>query len=150
MNKHTKLNALKTAMIRSKRDNGEEFYHFDDGDEKTHEEIKELKDLFLEHMNVADIDYEIFSRACDVMTEVYEDAHPSQEKAEEDIYDRASDSASVYTHDRLAYLSPLNEDEISQTMREYGEHSIATSCAIWYDKQVEQAAIILNNWVHTR
>lgn len=38
--------------------------------------------------------------------------------------------------------------DISAIMGEYGEDSISTACAIWYDRQVEQAAIIIKDWIN--
>lgn len=151
MDKRTKISALKTAMTNSKRDDGTEFYHFADGDESTHEEIKELKDLYLEHYEVRDLDYQIFSEACDMLTEIYNDEEQEKDGSDftiDQIYERSSDSASVYTDMRLSYLSMWNEDEISDTMRNTGTHSIADACAIWYDSQLEQAALVINEWVN--
>lgn len=136
-----KIASIATAMTRSKRDDGTEFFHFTDT------APEELKNLYLEHYDVRDLDYEIFSGACDIVAEVYE-SHPTQEKAEEDIYERASDYASVYTSDRLAYLNMWNESDVSDLMHEYGMRSIADACAAWYDRQTEQAAIIISNWIH--
>lgn len=83
------------------------------------------------------------------MAEVYEDKPKvSDNEVTDEIYEGASDSASVYTNERLAYLNNQNESDISDVMSEYGEHSIANACAIWYDRQVEQAAIIIKDWVN--
>ncbi len=145
MTKAEKIAGLGSYMTTSKRDDETVFNHF------TETTPHELEDLFLEHYNVKDLDYEIFGRALDIVSEAYEGkAHDegSDGRVEEEIYDAASDSASVYTSDRLAYLDNQNEDEISKTMREYGETSIANACAIWYDRQVEQAAIIIIDWVN--
>lgn len=143
MTRQEKIAVLAKAMTRSKRDDESEFYHFTD------EAPEELKDLFLEHYNVDDLDYETFDRACDIVREVYDDKpEATDDEATEEIYERASDQASVYTADRLAYLNMRNEDEVSQTMREYGMTSIADACAAWYDRQVEQAAIIIKDWVN--
>lgn len=143
MTKEEKIAGLSKFMTRSKRDaegerEGEEFYHFTD------EAPEELKDIFLEHYNVKDIDYETFSRALDIVSEIYADG---ADDVVDEIYQRAPDSASVYNGARLAYLDAWNEEEISQLMREYGEHSIATACALWYDKQVENASCIIDGWI---
>lgn len=146
MTKKEKIAALKTAMKTSKRDDrdgGTEFYHFAEG------APEELKDLYLEHYEVRDTDYEAFDRALDIVREVYEDKpEATDDEATEDIYERAPDSASVYTGARLSYLDVWNEGEISDVMREYGMHSIADACAAWYDRQVEQAAIIIKDWIN--
>ena len=147
MTKEQKIKALETAMTQSERDGNKDdtFYHFLDN------APEELKDLYLEHYNVRDLDYQIFSEACDLVSECYHDNDANNDGAnfvEDMIYERASDKASVYTADRLAYLSMHNEDEVSEIMREYSEPSIATACAIWYDKQVEQASIIIHQWIN--
>lgn len=148
MTKKEKIKSLAIAMTRSSRkdDPEEEFYHFTDT------APEELKDKFLEHFEVRDTHYEIFSKACDIMAEIYGKEHKVsgkmlQEVIEGNIYDRSADSASVSTTDRLGYLDMWNEEEVSQIMREYGEYSIATACAIWYDKQVEQACFIIKDWI---
>ena len=51
----------------------------------------------------------------------------------------ADGSASVYTSERLAYLYPINQQEISDIMREYSLGDIATACAVWYDSMVAHA-----------
>lgn len=120
-------------MTQSEREGGEKFYHFTD------EAPKGLKDEFLKHYNVNNLDYQMFSTACDIVSEIYHDIKENDavDAVEEMIYERCSDSASIITYDR-----------ISDIMHEYGELSIATACAIWYDKQVEQAAIIIKDWVN--
>lgn len=141
MNKENKLAAVAVAITKSTRSDGTEFYHFADGAPES------LRDLFLEHYSVRDLDYQTFGRACDVVAEVYAEKPKDITEA---IYERSADSASVYTADRLAYLDLHNEDEISELMRECGEHSIATACAMWYDRQVEQAAILISEWVEAK
>jgi hypothetical protein len=143
LTKKQKIEALGTYMTYSKREDGTGFHHFTDN------APEELKDLYLEHYEVRDIDYDTFSTALDIVSEIYGDKpEATEEEATDDLYERASDSASVYTADRLAYLDIWNEDEISELMREYGEHSIATACAIWYDRQVEQAGAIIIGWIN--
>lgn len=144
MTKQEKIESLDKAMTTSKR-SGEEtaFHHFTDT------APKELIDLFLEHYDVNDLDYKVFSTACDLVHDMYFDQpEASGDDAEQAIYERANDIASVYTADRLAYLNVQNEYEISQMMKEY-DMGIADVCAAWYDRQVEQAAIIINGWVNT-
>lgn len=145
MNKTEKVAILNTTMMQSnRRDNPEEKYtHFTDT------APRELTDLYLENYEVRDLDYEIFSDACDLVRELYDENKDWSDEAITDaIYDRASDSASVYTAARLAYLNIWNQDEISDTMREYNTDDIATACAIWYDRQIEQAAIIIKDWIN--
>lgn len=143
MTKKEKIKSLATALTQSERDGEENFYHFTD------DAPEELKDEFLKHYNVDDLDYEMFSRAADIVAEVYEDKpKATDDEATDDIYERASESASIMTYDRLQYLNNNTEGEISDIMHEYSERSIATACAIWYDKQVEEMAIIIKDWVN--
>lgn len=144
MTKSEKIASLDAAMTVSKRNDDTEFDHFTDT------APKELQDLFLEHFEVRDVDYEIFDRACDIVSEIYSDKpDATEEEATEEIYERASDSANVYTSIRLDYMNMWNEQEISEIMREYDLSSIADACAVWYDRQVEQAATLINEWVNT-
>ncbi len=148
MTKQEKIAALSGAMEQRKRDEGEEFYCF------SNTAPRELTDLFLEHYEVRDVDYEIFSRACDIVSEAYAeyadigDGKNEEDYIEQQIYECANDSANVYTAVRLGYLNIWNEDEISELMNETGETSISIACAIWYDRQVEQAAVIINEWIN--
>lgn len=145
MEKKEKIAVLGKCMTRSTRDDGTTFYHFTD------EAPEELKKLYLEHYDVRDIDYETFSRACDLVSDCYNDNEQEKDGLDfvtDMIYERASDSASVMTYDRLQYLDNWNESDISEIMREYDMRSIADACAVWYDRQVEQAAIIISEWIN--
>lgn len=149
MTKLEKIAVLSDAMTQSKREDGTEFYHFTD------KAPEELKSLYLEHYNVAELDYETFSQACDIVSEIYKEFKGTEKVGGDiegdiidEIYERSSDSASVYTSVRLGYLNNQNESDISDYMKEYGVHSIAETCAIWYDKQVEQQALIIKDWIN--
>ncbi len=153
MTKQEKLKSLEAAMTTSKREGEEDsFYHFSDS------APEELKNLFLEHYEVRDIDYETFSRACDIVSEVYaeysgDDTGKDEQEASEDdkitdaIYERSSDSANPYTAVRLAYLNVWNQDEVADYVRDL-HVDVATGAAYWYDKQVEQQAIIIKDWIN--
>lgn len=111
---------------------GEVFNHFTDT------APQELRDLFLENFEVKDLDYEIFSRACDDVAEVdLRDLEGSE---------FTGDFASVYTFDRLQYLDNNNQDEISEYVKSY-EVDIATACAIWYDERVNSACGLIRDYV---
>lgn len=154
MTKKEKLASLETAMMWSTRgaakegqldSEGEEYCHFSDS------APEELKELFMEHYEIRDLEYEIFKKACDLVSEIYTDTPTiAEDKATEEIYERACDRASVFTSDRLSYLNLWNENEISETMQEYSLKSISDACAVWYDRQVEQAACIINEWVNKK
>jgi len=139
MTKQEKINVLTTAMKQSERDDKTEYYHF------TPEAPEELQNLFLEHYEIRDIDYMIFSRACDVVNEAYRSEYKN---IDDGIYEQASDSASYYTAERLTYLNIWNQDEISDMIKNEGAGDIATACAMWYDRQVEQASFIINEWIN--
>ena len=139
--KNEKLAQLASAMTTKKRDEGEEFVCFTDNAPRP------LADIFLEHYEVRDLDYQIFSRACAVVHEVYED-NPAiaYDDAVDEISERSQESASVYTDVRLSYLSIWNEEEVSQMIKEY-DLGIADLCAVWYDRQVKEAALLIHDWV---
>ncbi len=141
MTKKEKIAVLEKAMTVSKRDDGSTWTHF------TEEAPEELKDLFLEHYNVRELDYDTFSEACDVVSEVYADMpKATDDQATEAIYERSSDRASYYNDDRLEYVTIWNQDEVADIVRESG-CDVATAGAIWYDRQVEQASIIIKDWI---
>lgn len=138
-----KIALLPNAIKSTSRPDGTMFSHFTD------DAPESLKQLFLEHYEVADLDYQTFGEACELVSEIYADEPDANaKKVEEMVYERSGDRASYYTSDRLAYLSPSNEGEISDIMRDYGMHSISEACAAWYDKQVEQQAILIKDWVN--
>lgn len=141
MTKEEKIASLSSAMTTSVPK--DTFYHFTDT------APEELRNLYIEHYAVKDIDYETFSRACGIVSEIYADKPDiTQDAATDEICERASDSGSVYTYQRLQYLDASNESDISDLIREYGLTSIAEACVVWYDRQVEQAAILINEWVN--
>lgn len=144
MTKQEKIAAIGAAMTTSKRayEPHDAFYHF------TYSAPRELIELYLKHWEVRDLDYETFSRACDIVSEIYaEKPEITQDDATDDIYERASDSANVYNDVRLGYLTIWNQDEIGDYVRDL-HCDVATAAAYWYDKQVEQQAIIINDWIN--
>lgn len=143
MTKKDKILALYSAMATSTRGGEKDsFYHFSD------KAPKELVDLFLEHYDVRDIDYETFSRACDIVSEAYASEPDADYDAITDvIYEASSGSANVYTDVALGYLSMWNQDEISDIVRDT-KCDIAQACMQWYDTQVEQQAVIIKDWVN--
>ena len=125
MTKEEKIASLSSAMTTSvRKDNPKDtFYHFTDT------APEELRNLYIEHYAVKDIDYETFSRACGIVSEIYADKPDiTQDAATDEICERASDSGSVYTYQRLQYLDASNESDISDLIREYGLTSIAEAC----------------------
>lgn len=144
MTKKEKIKSLQNAMERSERNDHTEYTYFTDN------APEELRQLFLEHYEVRDVDYMTFSDACDIVSDIYQNSPEITEReAEEEIYEQASDSASVYTATRLEYLNIWNQDEVAEIFKEYGCEDIATACAVWYDRQVEQASIIINQWINS-
>ncbi len=138
MNKQQKIESLKYSMTVKTRADETKYTCFSDTAPES------IKDLFLEHYNVKNTDYETFSDACDIMSDIYaEEALSANDDA---IYERSTDHASIMTADRLAYLDIWNQEDISEYMKEIGS-DIATACAYWYDKQVEQACFIIKDWI---
>jgi hypothetical protein len=145
MTKEEKIASLDKAMTTKTREDGTEFHYFSD------EAPDELKEVYLMHYEVRDQDYQIFSDACGLVSECINDNMQEQDGADfvnEMIYERSGDRASIMTYDRLSYLNIWNESDISDVMREYDMRSIADACAVWYDREVEQASIIINEWIH--
>lgn len=143
MTKYEKIKLLPKLMKQSVREDKTEFFHF------TNEASEELKSLYLEHYEVRDIDYITFAKACDIMSDIYDDLDLNNEEGsvDDEIYERACDSASYYTEDRLSYLNIWNQDEVTEILKS-GVDDISTACAIWYDRQVEQACFIINKWIN--
>lgn len=136
MTTQNKIDLLGKAMELKKRDNGEEFYCFTDT------APEELRALFLDNYEVRDLDYEIFSRAIDEIMIDWTDSEGDIDNFERDVKGKIEDTqdfASIWTSERLAYLSVHNEDEIKDKMDEYGAESISNACAWWYDDQVKNA-----------
>lgn len=139
MTKLEKIESLKTAMTVKERDDKTEFTCFTDTGPK------ELKDLFLENFEVRDQDYQIFSKACDLLTKIYAD-EIKEDDIDDEIYERANECGSVYTSDRLALLNMWNQSEITDHI--VPGLDIATACAIWFDGEVTHACFIIRKWIN--
>ena len=131
-----KVTALENAMQKSKRKDDTEFYHFSDN------APKELKDIFMEHYEVRDIDYEIFSQAIDTVREAWENNEESPTLLRDYIEENYSEFSSVYTSDLLGYLTIWNHEEVADNMKELG-CSIPEACAYWYDNEVKNACLVI-------
>lgn len=151
MNKTEKIDAIAKAM-RYTGDTPEKYmraniYVYADGI------AEETKDILIEiqrHSGVGfELSYEIMASACNIVDEVYSNADINQtdEELEEDAFDRTLGCASVYTGERLSWLSNWNQEEITDIMKEYS-CDIAGACAIWYDSQVRDMVGELINWVN--
>lgn len=142
-----KLALLEKAMEVKQRDDKTEFTCFSDI------APKELQSLFLEHYEVRDIDYVIFSKAIDTIIEAFEnnenwDTSYKEMPILEYIQENYNDFASPYNADRLAYLNIWNDSEIAEISKNYSCESISLACAIWYDEQVHAAVnIIINEYL---
>ena len=71
MNNKEKIELLSKSMEVKKRADDTSFTCFSDT------APEELKDLYLEHYEVRDIEYEIFSKACDTVVEAWENNEDS-------------------------------------------------------------------------
>jgi len=137
-----KIDLLQNAMTTSERENGTEYTHFTD------DAPQELKDVFLNEYNVRDIDYQIFSKACDTIVEAYSNNEEGTPFLKEYIQENYNDFASVYNADRLSYLNIWNDDEVSEIFKNYSCDTISTACATWYDEQVQNAiTLIIDNYL---
>lgn len=146
MTKQEKIDSLEDVMTMSKKHVSlVNFYHFSD------KASKELEEIFQKHTDhsLNDLDFEIFSSACDIVSEIYNN-NPTATKGqiEDAIYVRSNDSASIFTINLLSYLNIYNEEDISEIVREGNGLAISTACALWYDRQVEQAAILIKDWIN--
>lgn len=140
MDYKTKLSQLEKAMEVKKRDNRSEFTCFTDTAPES------LKDLFLEHYNVKDLDYQIFSQAIDIYLEAWNNNEDSPTLLLDYIEDNYNEIGSVYISDRLAYLDNFNQSEITEFVKSY-DVDIQDACAIWYNEQVHSAMHIIHDWV---
>jgi len=132
---------VQNAMETKERTPGDEstrFYCFKDNASQA------IKDIFMDNYEIRDLDYQIFSDACDFF------CNYTIEELKDDDKDNVIneyESASIYITDRLAYLNVYNENEIADTMDEYGGESISQACAYWYDEQVRNAIRLLAEYI---
>lgn len=93
------------------------------------EKLLEIVYAIREEWAETDKAYEIVSQAVDIVVEWYDE-------------DTSIESASVYTRERLDYLTIYNQDDITNIVKKYN-CDIATACAYWYDERVRQAVNLL-------
>jgi hypothetical protein len=142
LTKQEKIAGLEKYMELSERADGTKFYYF------TADAPNELRAIYMEKCEIRDIDYETFNVALNIVSGIMTDkpdATPNE--VEDGIYERAGDSASVYTSDRLGYLNIWNESEVSDIHREGCAESIADACAVWYGQRVEELAMYVKDWI---
>lgn len=140
MNIKEKFENIAEAMEVKKRADESEYTCFSDkADER-------LKSIFLEHYEVRNLDYKIFSNACDVIADLTLEQLQGENDDSFDIYDVTDNQASYYNSDRLEYLNIWNEEEIADKVRQY-ECSISEACAYWYDEQVRDAVSIIRDYI---
>lgn len=89
-------------------------------------------------------DYGIMQDACYTIANMSLEDIEDEDKFDEAI--RNDTYASMYTYARLSYLTPTNQDEISDKVRECG-CDIAEACAYWYDEQVVEAAAMIRSYL---
>lgn len=127
---------INNAMTIKTRDDKTEFYCFSDKASET------LKNLFLEHYEVRDLDYQIFSKACDYISE-----RELSEILSDDFELIDGEFASYYYDERLSYLNIWNDEEISDYFKNYSCDSISMACAYWFDNQVNDAIYIIRDYI---
>lgn len=79
-----------------------------------------------------DLAYDIVRDACDLLPDTIEAL------ATFDPYDITVECASVYAYQRLEYLNPNNQYDITEVLKETNATDIATACAIFYDRIVQE------------
>ncbi len=141
-----KFDAIVNAMEFKKWDDGKEGYAMkEDFDKKENEEVytELLRIIYDENVGgVHDLSYEIVCKATGVIEEIgLKDLHNDNAINEAD-----NEHASVYTYPRLQYLNINNQQEITDTLKEY-DCDIQTACAIWYDNQVRDTAETLRAFI---
>ena len=110
---------------------------------ESHDAIFDLQMKFKNNNDIDfDLSYEIMAQACNVIAE-----NPNIK--EEDIQEAINNNfSSIYTADRLAYLTINNQQEISDLMKEYEAENISDACAYWYDNQVQSAISLLIEFIN--
>lgn len=104
--------------------------------------IKAIQFKLNESTGTFELDYPIMNDACNAVNEV-----EFKDLAEKDFFEDG-EYASVYTAERLSYLTMNNQAEISEILREYGtDVDIATASAVWYDRKVMEACQMIKDYV---
>lgn len=150
MTKKEKIALLEKAYTVKKIGEEEKIIISEDNTKEEQEVIKNLQFKLNHEVGNGSFEmcYGIMDKACDIVGEISEEYTRMTENVFlDEINERANGSASVYNADRLALLNIWNEDEIAEVMGEYSCKMISEACAIWYDKQVELACIILKDWL---
>lgn len=140
-----KIKALENAMFQGTRDNGNKYYYF------TENAKEKIKDIYckLTDNSLNDLDYEIFYKAINTVVEAYNNiGNDNIERLQEYVQDNYNDFASVYTNDRLTYLNIHNESEIVDILKDFSCDSISTACAIWYDRQIQNACSVIIDYLN--
>lgn len=92
-------------------------------------------------------DKEIWAQAAGLVFDLYEwDGHEADKKhIDQKIHEKVVELGVLNS---LWYLSDDNEQEISDAMHELNSLSIKQACALWVRREIEEVALILNDWVH--
>lgn len=128
MNSSTKLQHIRNAFTTITTHDNTERIVLRDESEITPEIRTHLLDVLRNvSENVGDFElaYDIVSRATNEL--------PRTLKELDDLDPYNIEYASVYTRDRLDYLTIHNQEEITELVHESTDRDIATACAIWYD-----------------
>ena len=143
MNQKERLSILENAYVSKKVDDArEQIYIINEKlPKETGDAIREIQFKLNEETGNFELDYDIMNDATIILSEI-----ELEELETSDLYELASDVASVYTPVRLSFINNNNEQEITDLVNEY-ETDIETACAIWYDNQVRTACELLRTWV---
>lgn len=139
--------AVSGAMTSQERENDTIHVYRDELDEATKDAMHEIQ----RNLDVDfDTSYDIMATACAIIDGLTLEASGRDSLLDDDmldLYAEADGSASYYTSSRLAYLTPNNEDEISSLVKDEAIESIATACAVWYDRKVQEALEALRVYI---
>lgn len=132
----TKYSNISTAMEVKKRADGTEYHCISDTCDET---LKDVLMTLIYDNNIGgsqDLSYEICYQATALLT----DDLTEEQILSEDFYihEHTQEISSIYTATRLAYLNNNNQEEITDTLKEY-QTDISGACAIWYENMVAHA-----------
>lgn len=119
--------------------------------EELDEETKDAMQKIQQNLEVDfETSYDIMASACDIIDGLTLEESGRDSLLDDnmlDLYAEADGSASIYTSTRLSYLTNWNEDEITSLVKDEGIDSIATACAVWYERKVQEALEALRAYI---
>ena len=144
MTKSQLSNALYSAYINATTDNGIPYIKRNEDTENASQELRDaIRGVQYEIVDgmAFELSYEIMQHATRILSDMLidETIDFSSDDITDTLQERTNGTANVYTAVRLSWLTPTNEDDIFEILKEYSTIDISTACAIWYDQQVYNA-----------